>query len=180
MLTSERWKIELAARVAGVPEEQSRGASRCASPSTSTRGDPAARRYPTAATIAPRIPNLGDLRRHGFTQECLKCDAIRAGRRVGTNHTFTDAGNDNCAERAAVRRHEDPETAERRFAAGPADEELIMQDAEGDDGDQNMKAASEDLPPGGHASTDDGSAPAMCRHWRRRWPSDSWTSAPQA
>ena len=98
---------------------------------------------------------LGDLRRHGLERECLKCDAIRSGRRVGTKHSatcrtrfegvFIDAGNDNRVERAAVRRHEVQEAAQGRFAAGPSDDEIIIQDARGDDGDQNMEAASKDL-----------------------------------
>ena len=28
-----------------------------------------------------------DLREHGYTARCVKCDAIRAGRQVGTSHS---------------------------------------------------------------------------------------------
>ena len=87
---------------------------------------------------------------------------------------FIDAGSDNRVERAPVRRHEDQGAAEGRFAAGPADDEVIMQDARFDDGDQNVEAASDNLPPPrsrGLASTDDDNAPAVGRQWQRQSPS---------
>ena len=84
---------------------------------------------------------------------CAQADesAPTTARRAGH---MSDASNDTCVERAATRRHED-QAAEGRLAAGAFYEKLIMQDGEGDDGDEDMD------------STDDGSAHAMGRRWPR-------------
>ena len=104
----------------------------------------AARRFASAATISARIPNR--VRRFALTwlaRGCLTCDAIRAGRRVVTNHRparrigfngiATDASNDNRAVKAVAKRHEKDDSQL---------EKVLTHDVEGVDGDEDIKAVS--------------------------------------
>ena len=85
----ERWSAERLARITGLPDEPLRSEGGPAvAPAPPLEVVP----YPDQDVPAPRVTRgfhirEADLREHGFTRLCPKCDAIRTGRQVGTAHT---------------------------------------------------------------------------------------------
>ena len=153
---AERWNRERIACITGVPDELG-----CV-------GDPAAEPeqvvvvvpHPEGAPEPPRLTRgfriqMDDLRTHGYTQQCPKCDAVRIGRSVGTGHSaacrerfkaiFTEQ-DDGRVERAEGRR------ADAVDHGGP---DAVVEMEVGDDeamGEAAQEGMSEDdfipLPPG--------------------------------
>jgi hypothetical protein len=116
---AERWSSAQVLSVTGMPDEPGRvDGGAAAVPDVGVIPHAAPDVEPPRLTRGFRI-NAEDLRAHGYTERCAKCDALRAGRAVGTGHSmacrrrfaaiFVQAA-DGRVERAAGR-HEgvDPE-----------------------------------------------------------------------
>ena len=114
MPLADRWCLEKVAGITGLPDE----------PGCRDRGEPAKMPevvvvpHPDPPAEPPRVTRgfrieASDLREHSYTERCAKCDALRAGRVVGTGHSaacrerfrnvFTERA-DGRVERAAERR----------------------------------------------------------------------------
>ena len=94
---AERWDRELVMRITGVPDEPGRIGEHAAPAQQEIVVVP----HPAHAPEPPRLTRgfrigVDDLRAHGYTQQCPKCDAVRVGRSVGTGHSAA------CRERFRV------------------------------------------------------------------------------
>jgi hypothetical protein len=110
----ERWSAERLARITGLPDEP---LCREGGPAVALAPPPEVVPHPAHDLPAPRGTRgfhirEADLREHGFTHLCPKCDAIRQGRQIGTAHTpecrgrfraIFEALGDSRVERAANR-----------------------------------------------------------------------------
>ena len=164
----ERWVRDEVDRVAGVPDEPLRlHADRAAPPVPPPPDDAAVVPHPPNLPELPRLRRgfrieAADLREHGYTALCGKCDALRIGRQVGTGHSAVcrarfaaifEAAGDTRVERAAARRAADADAADAAPPAGPhAAEEGLH--------DEPMAAAAADMQPAADPAADEPMAAA--------------------
>jgi hypothetical protein len=84
---NERWSQERIAGIIGIPDNPELKADEDAVPPEVIPHVPLQEEpVPQRLTRGFRI-EAGDLREHGYTKNCAKCDALRAGRQVGTGHS---------------------------------------------------------------------------------------------
>ena len=91
---AERWSSAKVLGVTGLPDEPGcRDGVAAAAPAPEVGVIPHAEPdvEPPRLTRGFRI-NAEDLRAHGYTERCAKCDALRAGRAVGTGHSAVCRG----------------------------------------------------------------------------------------
>jgi hypothetical protein len=141
MSLNERWCQERIARITGVPDDPNFEAEVDAPPVEVVPHVPLLEApAPPRLTRGFRIEAC-DLREHGYTRNCAKCDALRAGRQVGTGHSKTcrdrfrdvfQAKEDGRVERAEERRAEPAvidEAAEMEAEAMAEDDEAMVEEA---------------------------------------------------
>ena len=149
---AERWSSEKVLGVTGLPDEpgcRDGGADAARAPAVGVIPHAEPDVEPPRLTRGFRI-EADDLREHGYTERCAKCDALRAGRAVGTGHSAACRGRfraifvqreDGRVERAQGRRAGDA------VAVGPE---------AAPEGDAEME---------GHAPDEDHAAPDTPRAW---------------
>jgi hypothetical protein len=145
---AERWSSAKVLGVTGLPDEPScRDGGAAAAPAPAVGVIPHAEPHaePPRLTRGFRI-NAEDLRAHGYTERCAKCDALRAGRAVGTGHSAACRGRfqaifvqqaDGRVERA-LERHENQGDAVGPEAAPEGDAD--MEGLEGQASDAELVA----------------------------------------
>jgi hypothetical protein len=154
---AERWSAAQVLSVTGLPDHPGcrDGGAEAPAPEVGVIPHAEADGEPGRLTRGFRI-NAEDLREHGYTQRCAKCDALRAGREVGTGHSAACRGRfaaifvdraDGRVERAIARR--DPDAAGAGPEAAPEGDEAMegqASDEELDDAPSTPRAwAGSDL-----------------------------------